>query len=92
MEDPHLELLREPTLSICCFRYVDAGTADLDGLNRAIHRELIHGNRNMPSTTQINGKLAIRPCFVGARAGEAQVDELLADVQRIGQRLSRERT
>ncbi|MDQ2642084.1 MAG: aminotransferase class V-fold PLP-dependent enzyme [Pseudomonadota bacterium] len=92
MDDPHLELLREPTLSICCFRYVDAGTADLDGLNRAIHRELIHGSRNMPSTTQVNGKLAIRPCFVGARAGEAQVDELLADVQRIGRRLSRERT
>lgn len=92
LEDPHLELLREPVLSICCFRYVDAGVADLDGLNRAIHRELIHGSRNMPSTTLINGRLAIRPCFVGARAGWAQVDELLADVRRIGRRISRERT
>ena len=32
--DPHLELLREPTLSIACFRYTDARVADLDALNR----------------------------------------------------------
>ncbi len=90
-EAPDLELLRDPTLSICCFRYVDRRVDDLDGLNRAIHRQLIHGSRNMPSTTQINGKLAIRPCFIGARAGWAQVDDLLAEVRRIGRHLSRER-
>lgn len=85
--DPHLELLREPTLSICCFRYVDERIADLDTLNRNIHRQLIHHSRNMPSTTQINGKLALRPCFVGARTGWQQVDDLLAEVRELGARL-----
>lgn len=88
-EDSQLELLREPTLSICCFRYVAPGVRDLDALNRDIHRQLIHGSRNMPSTTRINGKLAIRPCFIGARAGWAQVDDLLAEVKDIGRVLSR---
>jgi aromatic-L-amino-acid decarboxylase len=85
--DPHLDLLREPTLSICCFRYVDKRIADLDALNRNIHRQLIHNSRNLPSTTQVNGKLAIRPCFIGARTGWQQVDDLLAEVREIGARL-----
>ncbi len=85
--DPHLELLREPTLSICCFRYVDKRIADLDALNRAIHRQLIHNSRNMPSTTLVNGKLAIRPCFVGARTSWQHVDSLIEEVREIGARL-----
>jgi len=85
--DPHLELLREPVLSICCFRYVDPRVADLDALNRAIHRQLIHNSRSMPSTTQINGRLAIRPCFIGARTNWQHVDALLQEVRQIGARL-----
>ena len=85
--DPHLELLREPTLSICCFRYIDKRIDDLDELNRNIHRQLIHNSRNMPSTTQVNGKLAIRPCFIGARTGWEHVDALLAEVREIGAKL-----
>jgi len=85
--DPHLELLREPTLSICCFRYVDRRVADLDQFNRDLHRRLVHNSRNMPSTTRINGKLAIRPCFVGARSGWRQVDSLLGEVRAIGAQL-----
>jgi len=86
--DPHLELLREPTLSICCFRYVDKRIADLDTLNRSIHRQLIHNSRNMPSTTQINGKLAIRPCFIGARTRWQHVETLLEEVRETGARLA----
>jgi aromatic-L-amino-acid decarboxylase len=85
--DPRLELLREPVLSICCFRYVDDRIADLDALNRNIHRQLIHNSRNMPSTTQINGRLAIRPCFIGARTNWQQVDDLLNEIREIGARL-----
>ena len=47
-------------------------------------------NRNMPSTTQVGGRLALRPCFVGARAGMAQARELVADVLRIGDALLEE--
>jgi aromatic-L-amino-acid decarboxylase len=89
-EHPNLELLLEPTLSICCFRYVAPGIADLDSFNRRLHRRLIHENENMPSTTQVNGKLALRPCFIGARTIEDQAHALVRDVLRIGEQLRHE--
>lgn len=85
---PQLEVVQEPTLSICCFRYVDKSVSDLNELNTQIHRQLIHGNRNMPSTVMVNGKLAIRPCFVGARANERHVISLVEDVLAIGHELT----
>jgi aromatic-L-amino-acid/L-tryptophan decarboxylase len=88
---PNLELLLEPTLSICCFRYVAPDIDDLDGLNQQLHRRLMRANRNMPSTTRVNGRLALRPCFVGARSEMGHARELVADVLRIGAELVRER-
>ena len=35
----------------------------------------------------MNGKLALRPCFLGARTEVTHADELLADVLRIGAEL-----
>lgn len=87
---PNLELLLEPTLSICCFRYVAPGIVDLDAFNRQLHRRLVRENQNLPSTTVVNGKLALRPCFVGARTSQVQAQSLLQDVLRIGQDLDRE--
>ena len=87
---PRLELLLEPTLSICCFRYVAPGVDDLDGLNQRLHRRLTRENRNMPSTTRVNGKLAIRPCFVGARAMPDLADSLVCDALRLGREIERE--
>jgi aromatic-L-amino-acid decarboxylase len=87
---PELELLLEPTLSICCFRYVSPRVADPDRLNQMLHRRLMRENRNMPSTTRVGGKLALRPCFVGARTTEVEARELVDDVLRIGAALVRE--
>lgn len=87
---PNLELLLQPTLSICCFRYVTADVADLDLLNERLHRRLTRENRNMPSTTQVNGHLALRPCFIGARSDMRHVESLIEDVLRIGDELARE--
>ncbi len=87
---PNLELLLEPTLSICCFRYVAPGVDDLDRLNQRLHRRLLRENQNLPSTTQVNGKLALRPCFVGARTETAHADALVADVLRIGAEVAAE--
>lgn len=89
-EHPHLEILGKPTLSICCFRYVAVHVPDLDLFNRKLHRRLVRENEYMPSTTQVNGKLALRPCFVGARADQSQVDGLLDAVLRIGKELEDE--
>jgi aromatic-L-amino-acid decarboxylase len=85
-----LELLLEPTLSICCFRYVSPRVADLDRLNQMLHRRLMRENRSMPSTTRVGGRLALRPCFVGARTTAVEARELVADVLRIGAALMRE--
>jgi len=89
-EHPQLELLIEPTLSICCFRYTDDRVADLDSLNQKLHRQLVRENQYMPSTTRVNGKLALRPCYVGAQHEQPQADELLAAVLRIGSNLAAE--
>jgi aromatic-L-amino-acid decarboxylase len=87
---PNLELLQEPTLSICCFRYVSPKVRDLDGLNQRLHRILTRENRNMPSTTRVNGQLALRPCFVGARSTMPHAEALVADVLRVGANLANE--
>jgi aromatic-L-amino-acid decarboxylase len=86
-EHPNLELLLDPTLSICCFRYVAPEIVDLDAFNRQLHRRLIRENQNMPSTTQVNGRLALRPCFVGARTIHDNAQALLNDVLRIGKEM-----
>jgi aromatic-L-amino-acid decarboxylase len=87
---PNLELLLEPTLSICCFRFVSTQMDDLDELNRRIHRQLIRGNMHMPSTTLVEGKLALRPCFIGARTSFNYAEELVDEVLRIGNDLVNE--
>lgn len=85
---PELEVVQAPTLSICCFRYVGGAADDLNGLNQRIHRELVHRGRNMPSTTLINDRLAIRPCFVGARTTMRHADALVDEVIEIGRALT----
>ena len=91
---PNLELVQEPTLSICCFRYVGSegakGTknSDLNELNQRIHRRLIKNGRNMPSTAQIGEVLAIRPCFVGARTAWQHSEDLVEEVIELGAQLA----
>jgi glutamate/tyrosine decarboxylase-like PLP-dependent enzyme len=84
---PRLEVVQPPTLSICCFRYVHADGGDLNELNRRIHRALVHRGRNLPSTTVIDGVLAIRPCFVGARTTMEHADALVDEVIETGDRI-----
>jgi len=86
-QHPNLELLLEPTLSVCCFRYVSAQVDDLDQLNQRLHRQLVRENEYMPSTTRFKGELALRPCFLGARTDRSQIDGLLQAVLRIGDAL-----
>ena len=87
-QHPNLEVLSEPVLSICCFRYVADGVENLDKLNQALCRQLIRENQHLPSTTRVKGKLAIRPCFVAARTNQDHVKELLQATLRIGKQLT----
>ena len=85
-----LELLLEPTLSVCCFRYTSTEVSDLDQFNQRLFRRLVRENEFIPSTTRVNGQLALRPCFLGARTEAEQVDGLINAVLRIGDALLEE--
>lgn len=87
---PNLELMLEPDLSICCFRYFTTEVDDLDMLNQRLHRQLVRGNEYMPSTTRVGGKLAIRPCYIGAQHHQEQAEGLVNAVLSIGKELVEE--
>jgi aromatic-L-amino-acid decarboxylase len=93
-QEPELELLSEPQLSIACFRYRPQGWDDptkLDQLNEDILTELRRVGRSLPSSTVVGGAYAIRACFINPRNDRAHVDLLMEDVLEIGRRLSAER-
>ena len=86
-----LELLAPVVLSICCFRYVpqalrgQSGQATLlNALNKEILRRLHHEQRHIPSSTELNGVLAIRPCFINPRTTPDDVTGLVESVERHG--------
>ena len=88
---PRLELLMQPQLSVACFRYVPAGGGsepDLDALNGRILERLRAETPIAPSSTRVDGRFAIRPCFLNPRTTEAEVDGLVDAVVRLGDRLS----
>ena len=88
---PVLELVAPATLSICCFRYVPedapAGPereALLSELNRELLRCVQERGRVLPSGTEVDGRFAIRPCFINPRTTAAEVDLLIEDVEACG--------
>ncbi len=82
-----LELLAEPVLSICCFRYAAAGIDDLDAFNASLVRRLVQETPYLPSSTVVNGSFAIRPCFINSRTAVEHVDRLVDAVVTIGDEL-----
>jgi aromatic-L-amino-acid decarboxylase len=86
---PDLELLAPVALNIVCFRYIGAAggaldNAALDTLNRDIVADLHESGIAVPSTTTIDGHLAIRAAIVNHRTGAVDIDRLLAAVLRLG--------
>ncbi len=96
-ESPVLELLAPVTLSICCFRYVPSelrgqsdSTERLNNLNRKIVSRLHYEHHHIPSSTEINGAFAIRPCYINPRTGWEEVDGLIQAIERIGAQVWRD--
>jgi len=83
MAEPRLELLAPVPLNIVCFRYRGA---DADALNEAIVADVQESGEAVPSTTRIDGKLAIRAAIFNHRTRECDVDALLQAVLRYGDR------
>lgn len=77
--EPDLELLAPARLNIVCFRYRAS-----DAVNAKIVVDLHESGIAAPSTTTVNGKLAIRAAFVNHRTQTRDVDALVAAVKRLG--------
>ena len=79
--EPELERLAPVPLSIVCFRYVQS-ESDLDRLNADIVADLHESGIAAPSTTTVDGKLAIRAALINHRIQvtdvHALVDAILA--------------
>ncbi|HXS42253.1 MAG TPA: pyridoxal-dependent decarboxylase [Stellaceae bacterium] len=83
--EPRLELLAPAALNIVCFRY---RASDPDRLNAAIVAELHERGIAAPSTTTIDGRVAIRASLINHRIQPDDIDALLAGVLDLGQALS----
>lgn len=77
-----LELMAPVPLQIVCFRYVGEGL-DLDALNEEIVVRLQESGVAVPSTTILNGALAIRVNITNHRTREEDIDILLDAISEI---------
>ncbi len=86
------EVTSAAKLSIVCFRYVPRdcaiGDAELDTLQQAIAAELLASGLAFISTTRLHGRTTLRFCFVNWRTTAADVDEVVAAIASIGDRMT----
>ena len=82
-EHPDFELMTEPSLSVCCFRYAPSGLEGdeetLDRLNERVMTAVQNDGRVYCSNAVLNGRFCLRACIVNFRT-EAEHLELLLDV------------
>jgi len=81
--EPRLELLAPVALNIVCFRY---RAEDADRVNRQIVVNLQESGIAAPSTTTLDGRLAIRCAIVNHRTDACDIDALVAAVLEFGAR------
>lgn len=91
--DDRLELVAEPELSICCFRYIPPGASRevspaLDKLNEAVLKGVRARGRCVPSSAVVDDKFVIRPAFVGPNTEIADAEALVSEVLAVGDELS----
>lgn len=83
---PHLEQLAPVVLSICCFRYhhPDLDNDRMNALNKKLVARLRAEGDLVPSTTVLDGRLAIRPCYINPRTRLEDVQLLARRAEEIG--------
>jgi aromatic-L-amino-acid/L-tryptophan decarboxylase len=74
-ETPELELMAPVPLNIVCFRY--RASHDSHRVNARIVIDLHEAGNVAPSTTMIDGRLAIRAAIVNHRTSRAEIDTLI---------------
>jgi aromatic-L-amino-acid/L-tryptophan decarboxylase len=83
--EPRLELLAPAQLNIVCFRY---RSDDADRVNREIVSDIQESGIAAPSTTTLDGELAIRAAIVNHRTDTDDLDALVAAVLEFGKQHS----
>ncbi|HTW79938.1 MAG TPA: pyridoxal-dependent decarboxylase [Terracidiphilus sp.] len=81
---PELEMMAPVELNIVCFRY---RAPDADQLNRQIAIELQESGIVAPSTTILDGRVAIRAAIVNHRTSRAEIDALVEETLWTGRNL-----
>lgn len=81
LAEPRLELLAPVQLNIVCFRY---RAADANRLNGEIVADIQESGIAAPSTTVLEGELAIRAAIVNHRTDSCDIDALIAAVLDFG--------
>jgi aromatic-L-amino-acid decarboxylase len=81
--EPKLELLAPVQLNIVCFRY---RADDADRVNAEIVASLHESGIAAPSTTMLDGRLAIRAAIVNHRTGMHDIEALVSAVLEFGAR------
>jgi glutamate/tyrosine decarboxylase-like PLP-dependent enzyme/glutathione synthase/RimK-type ligase-like ATP-grasp enzyme len=78
---PQLELLAPVELNVVCFRY---RAEDAEGINARIVVEIQESGVVAPSTTILDGRLAIRAALVNHRTGTREIDLLVEKTVALG--------
>ncbi|MES1148298.1 MAG: cytochrome D ubiquinol oxidase subunit I, partial [Bradyrhizobium guangdongense] len=81
--EPKLELLAPVNLNIVCFRY---RADDANGINGDIVADIQESGIAAPSSTTLDGKLAIRAAIVNHRTDASDIDALVSAVLEFGAR------
>jgi aromatic-L-amino-acid decarboxylase len=93
-EHPDFELMCEPRLSICCFRYRPAGwegsEQQLDRVNERLMTAIMADGRVYCSNAVIDRRFGLRACIVNFRTEAPDVERLLAVAAELGE-LERQR-
>jgi aromatic-L-amino-acid decarboxylase len=85
LAEPRLELLAPVQLNIVCFRY---RAADANQVNGDIVIDIQESGIAVPSTTVLDGQLAIRAAIVNHRTDTCDIDALIAAVLEFGSQRS----
>jgi aromatic-L-amino-acid decarboxylase len=93
-EHPDFELMCEPRLSICCFRYRpqgwDGSEERLDRLNERLMTAIMADGRVYCSNAVIDGRFGLRACIVNFRTEAEHIERLLAVAAELGRQLHAE--
>ncbi|MCE9531983.1 MAG: aminotransferase class V-fold PLP-dependent enzyme [Planctomycetes bacterium] len=88
------EIMHPRNLSIVCFRFRSTAVDETqwDRLNEALVQELRDSRRAFLSTTRIRNQVALRMCFINWRTTTGDIDEIVALLREIGQKIAERET